>query len=190
MRRRLPRQLVPPGQPCLRKDTLMRSTSIRRPRRRGLRRALLPRLLLLQGLNSLPLPGRSAEDRAPTSPRRTRQRRHVGINSPVLMNDVVVGSVGAEDEAQGAHADVEISVKPDVRRPITRWPPSGRQACWACSWRSRRAARPGPRRPVGSRRDHPTEASRRSTPRPSRRCPQVAAVVNGGGLESDQRHHP
>ena len=37
-------------------------------------------------------------------------------NSPVLMNDVVVGSVGKMD-VQDWHANVEISVKPDVVIP-------------------------------------------------------------------------
>ena len=37
-------------------------------------------------------------------------------NSPVMINDVVVGSVGTMT-VQGWHADVDISVKPDVIVP-------------------------------------------------------------------------
>lgn len=70
-----------------------------------------------QGVNSLPLPG--AVGRGSHA-----QVFHVQIaniatlesNSPVLMNDVVVGSVG-KMEVQDWHANVEISVEPDVVVP-------------------------------------------------------------------------
>ncbi len=69
------------------------------------------------GLNSLPLPG--AVGRGPGA-----SIYHVEIanvvrlesNSPVMMNDVVVGSVG-NMTVKGWHADVEVSVKPDVVVP-------------------------------------------------------------------------
>lgn len=70
-----------------------------------------------QGLNSLPLPG--AVGRGSDA-----HVYHVEIanistlesNSPVLMNDVVVGSVG-KMEVRDWHANVEISVQPDVDIP-------------------------------------------------------------------------
>jgi len=69
------------------------------------------------GLNSLPLPG--AVGRGPGA-----SIYHVEIanvvrlesNSPVMIDDVVVGSVG-NMTVKGWHADVEVSVKPDVVVP-------------------------------------------------------------------------
>jgi virulence factor Mce-like protein len=70
-----------------------------------------------EGLNSLPLPG--AVGRGPDA-----VTYHVEIpnistmesNSPVMIDDVVVGSVGKMNVVDW-HADVEISVKPDVVVP-------------------------------------------------------------------------
>jgi phospholipid/cholesterol/gamma-HCH transport system substrate-binding protein len=70
-----------------------------------------------QGLNSLPLPG--AVGRGPDA-----VTYHVEIpnvaqlesNSPVMINDVVVGSVG-KMTVDAWHANVDISVKPDVVVP-------------------------------------------------------------------------
>jgi phospholipid/cholesterol/gamma-HCH transport system substrate-binding protein len=70
------------------------------------------------GLNSLPLPG--AKARWPED----HHIYHVEIpnvgtmepNSPVMINDVVVGSVSTM-RVKGWHADVEISVKRDVVVP-------------------------------------------------------------------------
>jgi phospholipid/cholesterol/gamma-HCH transport system substrate-binding protein len=70
-----------------------------------------------QGVNSLPLPG--AVGRGPDA-----VTYHVEIpnvaqlesNSPVMISDVVVGSVG-KMTVDAWHADVEISVKPDVGVP-------------------------------------------------------------------------
>ncbi|BBY30930.1 MCE family protein [Mycolicibacterium sediminis] len=70
-----------------------------------------------QGINSLPLPG--AVGRGPDAVTYHVQIANVATlesNSPVLMNDVVVGSVGRMD-VQDWHANVEISVKPDVVVP-------------------------------------------------------------------------
>jgi phospholipid/cholesterol/gamma-HCH transport system substrate-binding protein len=66
------------------------------------------------GLNSLPLPG--AVGRGPGANVYHVELPNVGTmesNSPVMIDDVVVGSVGAM-RVQGWHADVEISVKRDV----------------------------------------------------------------------------
>ena len=70
-----------------------------------------------QGLNSLPLPG--AVGRGPDAVTYHVEIPNVATmesNSPVMINDVVVGSVG-KMTVDAWHADVEISVKPDVVVP-------------------------------------------------------------------------
>jgi phospholipid/cholesterol/gamma-HCH transport system substrate-binding protein len=70
-----------------------------------------------QGLNSLPLPG--AVGRGPGAATYHVQVPNVATlesNSPVLIDDVVVGSVG-KMTVDNWHADVEVSVKPDVVVP-------------------------------------------------------------------------
>jgi phospholipid/cholesterol/gamma-HCH transport system substrate-binding protein len=69
------------------------------------------------GVNSLPLPG--AVGRGPSAVIYHAQIASVATlepNSPVMMNDVVVGSVG-NLEVQDWHANVEISIEPDVVVP-------------------------------------------------------------------------
>jgi len=69
------------------------------------------------GLNSLPLPG--APGRGPGATVYHVEVANVGTleaNSPVLIDDVVVGSI-SKLKVQGWHADVEISVKPGVAIP-------------------------------------------------------------------------
>jgi phospholipid/cholesterol/gamma-HCH transport system substrate-binding protein len=69
------------------------------------------------GLNSLPLPG--AVGRGPSATTYHVELANVATlepNSPVLVGDVVVGSVNAMT-VRDWHADVEISVKPDVQIP-------------------------------------------------------------------------
>lgn len=70
-----------------------------------------------QGVNSLPLPG--AEGRGPDSATYTVEVANVATleqNAPVLIDDVVVGSI-RKMTVDDWHADVEISVKPDVTVP-------------------------------------------------------------------------
>ena len=70
-----------------------------------------------QGVNSLPLPG--AVGRGPGASIYHVEIANVGhleSNSPVMIDDVVVGSVG-KMTVKGWHADVEVSVKPDVVVP-------------------------------------------------------------------------
>jgi phospholipid/cholesterol/gamma-HCH transport system substrate-binding protein len=70
-----------------------------------------------QGINSLPLPG--AIGRGPGAAIYHVQLADVGAlesNSPVLINDVVVGAVGAM-KVRHWHADVDVSLKPDVTVP-------------------------------------------------------------------------
>ncbi|TFV57876.1 MCE family protein [Mycobacterium sp. PS03-16] len=70
-----------------------------------------------EGLNSLPLPGTVGTGDGSTTYR--VQMANVGSlesNSPVMINDVVVGAVGPMT-VRDWHADVEISVEPDVVIP-------------------------------------------------------------------------
>jgi virulence factor Mce-like protein len=70
-----------------------------------------------QGLNSLPLPGAVGRGSdAVTYHVEVPNVATLESNSPVMINDVVVGSVG-KMTVDGWHADVEISVKPDVVVP-------------------------------------------------------------------------
>ena len=70
-----------------------------------------------QGVNSLPLPG--AVGRGPHASIYHIEIANIGTlesNSPVMMGDVTVGSVG-KMRVKGDHADIEISVKPDTAVP-------------------------------------------------------------------------
>jgi virulence factor Mce-like protein len=70
-----------------------------------------------QGVNSLPLPG--TVGRGPHANVYHVELANVGTlesNSPVMIGDVVVGHVGRM-RVKGDHADVEVSVKPDVVVP-------------------------------------------------------------------------
>ena len=70
-----------------------------------------------QGINSLPLPG--AVGRGPDAVTYNVEVANVATlesNSPVLISDVVVGSIG-KMTVDNWHANVEISVKPDVVIP-------------------------------------------------------------------------
>jgi virulence factor Mce-like protein len=70
-----------------------------------------------QGVNSLALPG--AVGRGPHANVYHIEIANIGTlesNSPVMMADVVVGSVG-KMRVKGDHADIEVSVKPDVAVP-------------------------------------------------------------------------
>ncbi len=107
-----------------------------------------------QGLNSLPLPG--AVGRGSDAAIYHVEIANVGAlesNSPVMINDVVVGSVG-KMTVQGWHANVEVSLNKDVVARPMWWPVSGRPAfsdrCISSSihrWASRRRAgcSPAPR---------------------------------------------
>ena len=69
------------------------------------------------GVNTLPLPGAVASGSGNTEYH--AQFTNIGTlesNSPVMIDDVVVGSVGPMT-VRGWHADVEISVKRDVVIP-------------------------------------------------------------------------
>lgn len=70
-----------------------------------------------QGVNSLPLPG--AVGRGPDAKTYHVEIANVGTlesNSPVMIDDVIVGSVG-KMTVKGWHANVDVSVRPDVVVP-------------------------------------------------------------------------
>ena len=92
-------------------------TSIRRLFAAGTCVAMVATGCAFQGVNSLPLPG--AVGRGSDAHIYHVQISNIATlesNSPVLMNDVVIGSVG-KMEVQNWHANVDISVKPDVVIP-------------------------------------------------------------------------
>ncbi|MBB5165328.1 MCE family protein [Mycobacterium sp. AZCC_0083] len=79
--------------------------------------ALMVTACSFSGLNSLPLPG--AIGRGPGAQTYHVQLANVGTlesNSPVMVNDVVVGSVGSMT-VEGWHADVDVSVSPGAVVP-------------------------------------------------------------------------
>ena len=69
-----------------------------------------------QGVNSLPLPGAVGRGGDPVYHVEIANVGTLESNSPVMIDDVVVGSVG-KMTLRGWHADVELSVKPDVVVP-------------------------------------------------------------------------
>jgi virulence factor Mce-like protein len=135
-----------------------------------------------QGLNSLPLPG--AVGRGPGANVYHVEIANVGTlesNSPVLIDDVVVGSVG-KMTVRGWHANVEISVKPDVVVPanavasvgqtsllgsqhLELSPPLGQAASGRLE--------PGGTIPLNKSSTYPSTEQTLSS---------LSAVVNGGGL--------
>ena len=134
------------------------------------------------GLNSLPLPG--AVGRGPGAIIYHVEIPNVGTmesNSPVMINDVVVGSVGTM-RVQGWHADVEISVKPDVVIPANVVASVGQTSLLG----STHLALNTPLGQPGSGRLQPgaTIPLSRSSEYPSteQTLSSLGAVVNGGGL--------
>jgi phospholipid/cholesterol/gamma-HCH transport system substrate-binding protein len=134
------------------------------------------------GLNSLPLPG--AVGRGPGANIYHVQIPNVGTmesNSPVMIDDVVVGSVGAM-RVQGWHADVEISVKRDVVVPANVVASVGQTSLLG----SMHLELNTPLGQSGSGRLQPGATiplSRSSTyPSTEQTLSSLGAVVNGGGL--------
>lgn len=134
------------------------------------------------GLNSLPLPG--AVGRGPGANIYHVEIPNVGTmesNSPVMIDDVVVGSVGAM-RVQGWHADVEISVKRDVVVPANVVASVGQTSLLG----SMHLALNTPLGQTGTGRLQPgaTIPLSRSSVYPSteQTLSSLGAVVNGGGL--------
>jgi len=135
-----------------------------------------------QGWNSLPLPG--AVGRGPGASAYHVEISDVGTlesNSPVMVNNVVVGSVGTMT-VQGWHADVEISVKPGVVVPANAVATIGQTSLLG----SMHLALDPPvgQSPAGRLEPGTTIALNNSSTYPSteQTLSSLSAVVNGGGL--------
>jgi virulence factor Mce-like protein len=134
------------------------------------------------GLNSLPLPG--AVGRGSGANLYHVEIANVGTlesNSPVMIDDVVVGSVG-KMTVQGWHADVEISVKPDVDVPANSVASVGQTSLLG----SMHLALDPPlgQPPAGRLQPGATIGLNKSSTYPSteQTLSSLSAVINGGGL--------
>jgi len=134
------------------------------------------------GLNSVPLPG--AVGRGSDATIYRVEVANVGTlesNSPVLIDDVVVGSVGAIT-VKDWHAVVDVSVKPDVAVPANAVAKVGQTSLLG----SMHLALDPPvgQAPRGRLQPGATLGLNRSSTYPSteRTLSSLAAVVNGGGL--------
>lgn len=135
-----------------------------------------------QGVNSLPLPG--AVGRGSDASVYHVELANVGTlesNSPVMIDDVVVGSVG-KMTLHGWHVDLEISVKPDVVVPGNAVARVG-QTSLLGSMHVALDPPPG-EKPSGRLNPGATIALEKTSTYPSteQTLSSLAAVVNGGGL--------
>jgi phospholipid/cholesterol/gamma-HCH transport system substrate-binding protein len=135
-----------------------------------------------QGLNSLPLPG--AVGRGPESVTYHVELPNVSTlesNSPVLVNDVVVGSVG-KMKVDNWHADVEISVKRDVVLPANAVATVGQTSLLGSMHLALNPPLGEP--PSGQLQPGATIGLNRSSAYPTteKTLSALSAVVNGGGL--------
>jgi phospholipid/cholesterol/gamma-HCH transport system substrate-binding protein len=134
------------------------------------------------GVNSLPLPG--AVGRGPDSQKYHVEITNVGTlepNSPVMIDDVVVGSV-AKMRVKAGHADVEVSVRPDVSVPANAIATIGQTSLLGSSHLA--LDPPLGQRPTGSLPAGATLALNQSSTYPSteQTLASVSALVNSGGL--------
>lgn len=135
-----------------------------------------------QGMNSLPLPGTAGRESG-------AQVFHVEIanvgtmesNSPVMIDDVVVGSVGAM-KVRGWHADVEVSVRPGVVVPGNAIATIGQTSLLGSSHLALDPPLGQP--PVGRLESGAAIPLNRSSTYPSTEATlsSLSAVVNTGGL--------
>jgi phospholipid/cholesterol/gamma-HCH transport system substrate-binding protein len=135
-----------------------------------------------QGINSLPLPG--AVGRGPDSVQYTVQVPNVATlesNSPVMVNDVIVGSVG-KMTVDAWHANVEVSVKPDVVIPENAVASVGQTSLLGSMHlalntplgeQPRGRLQPGSTLPLNQSSTYPTTEQTLSS---------LSTIVNGGGL--------
>ena len=135
-----------------------------------------------QGLNSLPLPG--AVGRGPNAVTYRVEIPNVATlesNSPVMINDVVVGSVG-KMTVDNWHANVEVSVKPDVVVPANAVATVGQTSLLGSMHLALNA--PLGEKPSGRLQPGATIPLSQSSVYPSteRTLSSLSAVVNGGGL--------
>ncbi|WP_096291254.1 MCE family protein [Mycobacterium ahvazicum] len=134
------------------------------------------------GLNSLPLPGTAG--RGPDAVTYHVEIANVGTlesNSPVMINDVVVGSVGTM-KLRDWHADIDISVHPDAVVPANAVARIG-QTSLLGSMHLELNPPPG-QSPTGRLAPGATIGLQRSTTYPSteQTLSSLSVVVNGGGL--------
>ncbi|GFG51184.1 virulence factor Mce [Mycolicibacterium agri] len=135
-----------------------------------------------QGLNSLPLPG--AVGRGPDAVTYHVELPNVATlesNSPVMINDVVVGSVG-KMTVDNWHADVEISLKPDVSVPANVVASVGQTSLLGSMHLALNP--PLGEKPTGRLEPGATIPLNRSSTYPTteQTLSSLSAVVNGGGL--------
>jgi phospholipid/cholesterol/gamma-HCH transport system substrate-binding protein len=135
-----------------------------------------------QGVNSLPLPG--AVGRGNGAAVYHVEVANIGTlesNSPVLIDDVVVGSVG-KMTLHGWHVDLDLSLKPDVIVPANAVATVG-QTSLLGSMHVALDPPPG-QAPTGRLNPGATIGLDSSSTYPSteRTLSSLAAVVNGGGL--------
>lgn len=135
-----------------------------------------------QGVNSLPLPG--AVGRGPDAKIYHVQVANVATlesNSPVMIGDVVVGSVG-KMTVKDWHADVEVSVKPDVVVPANVVATVGQTSLLGSMHLALNppiGEQPSGRLPEGAT----IPLNQSSTyPTTEKTLASLAALVNGGGL--------
>ncbi|MDQ2638851.1 MAG: MCE family protein, partial [Actinomycetota bacterium] len=135
-----------------------------------------------QGINSLPLPGavgRGAD--AVTYHVQVANVATLESNSPVMIDDVVVGSVG-KMTVDNWHADVEISVKPDVAIPANAVATVGQTSLLGSMHLALNP--PLGEKPSGRLQPGATIPLSESSTYPSteRTLSSLSMVVNGGGL--------
>ncbi|MGV0646259.1 MCE family protein [Mycolicibacterium sp. XJ2546] len=135
-----------------------------------------------QGINSLPLPGavgRGAD--AVTYHVEVANVATLESNSPVMMNDVVVGSVG-KMTVDNWHANVEVSVKPDVVIPANAVASVGQTSLLGSMHLALNP--PLGEEPSGRLQPGATIPLSESSTYPSteRTLSSLSMVVNGGGL--------
>lgn len=133
------------------------------------------------GLNSLPLPGTVGGRDGVTYHVELANVGTLESNSPVLVNDVVVGSIGAMT-VENYHADVTVKVQPDVRIAENAVARVGQTSLLGSMHLSLDPPLGEP--PQGKLAPGATVHLNRSMTYPSteRTLSSLAAVVNGGGL--------
>jgi virulence factor Mce-like protein len=134
------------------------------------------------GLNSLPLPG--AVGRGPDAVKYHVELANVATlepNSPVLIGDVVVGSVNSMT-VKDWHADVEISVKPDVVIPANAVATVGQTSLLGSMHLALNP--PLGQSPTGRLADGATLGLNKSSTYPSteQTLSALSVVINGGGV--------
>jgi virulence factor Mce-like protein len=134
------------------------------------------------GLNSLPLPG--AVGRGPDAVTYHVELANVATlepNSPVLIGDVVVGSVNSL-KVKDWHADVEISVKPDVVIPANAVATVGQTSLLGSMHLALNPPLGQP--PTGRLADGSTLGLNKSSTYPSteQTLSALSVVINGGGV--------